>query len=158
MRTRGGAIICSDCRVPGGRFRTQLQLFLYCSAEATETWCPSSNPLLHNYGHPARLKAPLGRALFPTGQPLAASKIQGIWVPRTLAVGPRKLKLASAGPTLNDILAMLTSQDCCDDCMGPCLVQAVPEHRRHWTTAANDLVLFPTPGWLLQLNPWRADS
>lgn len=72
------------------------------------TWRPSSRPLLHNPSHAARLKVPLGRALSFIGHP----KQPGIWVPRTLAVGPRKLGLASEGPTLmNNVLVVLTWQD-----------------------------------------------
>lgn len=97
-------------RVPGGRFKVQLQYFSLSTPplEVTGTCCLSSRPLLHNPSHATRLNVPLSRALSLTGHP----KQPGTWVPRTLAVGPRKLGLASEGPTLmNNVLAVLTWQD-----------------------------------------------
>lgn len=69
-------------RVPGGRFKAQLQHFLSTPPlEVRGTWCPSSRPLLHNPSHAARLKVPLARALtHRTSQTTRDMGSPGLWL------------------------------------------------------------------------------
>lgn len=134
-------------RVPGGRFKAQLQHFLSTPPlEVRGTWCPSSRPLLHNPSHAARLKVPLARALSLTGHP----KQPGTWGPQDSGCGSQETGIGIRGPhpdeqgTSNPHLAALWWLH------GTMWAWAMPGTQA--TGQSQYPHHFPHPHWLLQLD------